>query len=140
MEPSDRHRWTNFVTSCTLDQSVDHLSEQGSNVSRCRQLPQLTSSIHTVPILECNKYWPCQDNDEEMGYIDNTQSVICDCGETQPMAHLPGRPHHRHREGNGMCPHVATTCLKDRREKKCNNGLGTICAQLTGVGNTRTRV
>ena len=44
MEPSDRHRWTNFVTSCTLDQSVDHLCHQGSDLSHCRQLPQLPSS------------------------------------------------------------------------------------------------
>ena len=86
MEPSDRHRWTNFVTSCTLDESVDHLCHQGSNLSHCRQLPQPPSSIHTVPILQCNNYWPCQDNDEEMGYIDNTQSVNCECGEPKTMA------------------------------------------------------
>ena len=35
-----------------------------------------------------------------------------------------------------MCPEVATPCVKDTREENCNNGLGTICAQLTGVGNT----
>ena len=35
-----------------------------------------------------------------------------------------------------MWPHVAMPCAKDTREKKCNNGFGTICAQLTGVGNT----
>ena len=40
MEPSAWHRWTNFVTSCALDQSVDHLCHQGSNLSHCRQLPQ----------------------------------------------------------------------------------------------------
>ena len=74
MEPSDRHRWTNFVTFCTLDLSVYHLCHQGSNLSHCRQLSQQPSSIHTVPILQCN------------------------------------------------------------------NGLGTICAQLTGVGNRGTGV
>ena len=30
-----------------------------------------------------------------------------------------------------MCPDVATPCVKDTREEKCNNGLGTMCAQLT---------
>ena len=53
---------------------------------------------------------------------------------------LPGRPRHHRREGNGMSSEVATHCVKDTREEKCNNGLGTICAQLTGVGNTGTRV
>ena len=48
MEPSDRHRWIHFVTFCTLDQSVDHLCHQGSNLSHCRQLLQLPSSIHTI--------------------------------------------------------------------------------------------
>ena len=37
-----------------------------SNLIHCRQLPQQPSSIHTVPILQCNNYWPCQDNDEEI--------------------------------------------------------------------------
>ena len=32
-----------------------------------------------------------------------------------------------------MCPEVATPCVKDTREEKCNNGLGTSCAKLTGV-------
>ena len=31
---------------------------------------------------------------------------------------LPGRSHHHHREGNGMCPDVATPCVKDTREEK----------------------
>ena len=46
MEPSDRYRWTSFFTSCTLDQSVDHLCYQGSHLSHCRQLPQPPSPIH----------------------------------------------------------------------------------------------
>ena len=33
MEPSERHRWTNFVTSCTLDQSADHLCHQFLNLN-----------------------------------------------------------------------------------------------------------
>ncbi len=37
-----------------LDQSVDHLCHQGSNLSHCRQLSQQPSSIHTVPILLCS--------------------------------------------------------------------------------------
>ena len=48
MEPSDRHRWKDFVLS------VDHICHQGSNLSHCRQLSQPPSSIHTVPILQCN--------------------------------------------------------------------------------------
>ena len=35
---------TNFVTSCTLDQSDDHLCHQGSNLSHCRQLPPTAAS------------------------------------------------------------------------------------------------
>ena len=37
-----------------------------------------------------------------------------------------------------MCPDVATPCVKDKRRDY--NGMGTICAQLTAVGNTGTRV
>ena len=33
------------------------------------------------------------------------------------MSLAPGRPHHRHREGNGMCPDVATPCVKDTRQE-----------------------
>ena len=62
------------------------------------------------------------------GYIDNTQSVNCDCGEPQTMANLldcrlldepysTRRPHHRHRKGKCVCPDVTTQCVKDTREE-----------------------
>ena len=60
-------------------------------------------------------------------YIDNTQSVNCDCCEPQTMpppllpatwrALLPGRPHHCHREGDGMCLDVTTPCVNDTSEE-----------------------
>ena len=39
-----------FVTSCSLDLSVDHLCHQGSNLSHCRQLSQPPS----IPFLSCS--------------------------------------------------------------------------------------
>ena len=64
-------------------------------------------------------------------YIDNTQSVNCDCGEPQTMPHLlccwlldepsiasrKTSPHNRQREGKGVCPEVATHCVKDTTEQ-----------------------
>ena len=59
------------------------------------------------------------------GDIDNTQSVSqlrlwWTANNSPPTllpatlwAFLPVRPYHRHREGKGMCPDVATPCVKD---------------------------
>ena len=36
----------------------------------------------------CWRGGPCENSDEEMSYLDDAQSVDCDCGEPQTMAHL----------------------------------------------------
>ena len=89
---------------------------------RCGNGGTLSTYSQSTATVVNRKQWPTS---SDAGYL---------------MSLAPRRPHHRHREGNGMCPHVATPCVKDTREKKWNNGYGTICAQLTGVGNTGTRV
>ena len=61
---------------------------------KLESLPPTATAVkfrsYTVPILQCNNSRPCQDNDDDMGlgYIDNTQSVNCDCGEPQTKTHL----------------------------------------------------
>ena len=43
-------------TSLHPVQSVDHLCHQGLSLSRCRQLPQPPSSIHTLPIFAVQQF------------------------------------------------------------------------------------
>ena len=80
-----------------------------------------------IPLWQCNNSWPCQYNDGEMGLhwqYTVSQLRLCWNANNGPFpllpaiwwALLPGRPHLHRREGNGMCPDVATHCVKDRRE------------------------
>ena len=69
------------------------------------------------------------------GYLDDAQSVDCDCGEPQTMAHLLSwpptrrglygwRPGHSDRAGKGMRPQVGEHYVKDTTEEESS----AICA------------
>ena len=79
----------------------------------------------------CTGYGRAKTTTRRLGYIDNTQSVNCDCGELQAMAHLlclrlldePCAPEdligitERAAAGKGVCPEVSKCCVKDTRDK-----------------------
>ena len=68
-----------------------------------------------------------KDYDEEMGPTLTTRSqstaTVVNHKHLSAVGYLispapPLRPHHLHREGKGVCPNVATHCVKDTRKEK----------------------
>ena len=72
------------------------------------------------------------------GYLDDAQSVDCDCGEPHTMAHLPScrllgeagmaddLPGHSDRAGKDKRPQVRENCMKDTTEEENHQTYDTI--------------
>ena len=86
---------------------------------------------------------PCENSDEEMGYLDDAQSVDCDCGEPLTMAHLlscrlldeactaDDLATVTERPDNGMRPQVGQNCVKDTKEETKAEVSPSVCTPLS---------